>query len=159
MLRRTHLKWYANSAESNYMQKSKQQLNQLVAVLLLWETLSLPNHFWSWQPKNMAILQLMQIYLHRHLHTHTHTHTHARAHTYKHTIKAIAHTNNSYCSTLSTPIKIWQFTIKMVVTSKVALRKHLCKTAHIVQLGLERGFLYKFFTCSQNAESSKQISE
>ena len=44
-----------NSTESNYMQKSKQQLNQLVAVLLFWETLSLPDHSWSWPPKNMAI--------------------------------------------------------------------------------------------------------
>ena len=108
MLRRTHLKWYANSAESNYMQKSKQQLNQLVAVLLLWETLSLPNHFCSWQPKNMAISSAYaNLFTQTLTHTHTHhTHTHTRAHTYKHTIKAIAHTNNSYCSTLSTPIKI-----------------------------------------------------
>ena len=37
------------------MQKSKQQLNQLVAVLLFWETLSLPDHSWSWRPKNIAI--------------------------------------------------------------------------------------------------------
>ena len=86
MLRRNHLKWYANSAESNYMQKSKQQLNQLVAVLLLWETLSLPNHFWSWQPKNMAISSAYaNLFTQTLTHTHTHTHTHTRAHTHTNT--------------------------------------------------------------------------
>ena len=85
MLRRNHLKWYANSAESNYMQKSKQQLNQLVAVLLLWETLSLPNHFWSWQPKNMAISSAYaNLFTQTLTHTHTHTHTHARTHIHTH---------------------------------------------------------------------------
>ena len=63
------------------MQKSKQQLNQLVAVLLFWETLSLPDHFWSWRPKNMAISSA-----HANLITHARTHTH----THTHKIKAIA---------------------------------------------------------------------
>ena len=79
-----------NSTESNYKQKSKQQLNQLVAVLVFWETLSLPDRSWSWLPKNMAISSA-----HTHTHTHTHacmhacmyTRTHARTHTHK--IKAI----------------------------------------------------------------------
>ena len=73
-----------NSTESNYKQKSKQQLNQLVAVLVFWETLSLPDRSWSWLPKNMAISSA-------HTHTHTHMHacmhacTHARTHAHTHT--------------------------------------------------------------------------
>ena len=71
------------------MQKSKQQLNQLVAVLLFWETLSLPDHFWSWRPKNMAISSA-HANLITHAHTHTHTDTHTHTHTHTHKIKAIA---------------------------------------------------------------------
>ena len=151
-----------SSTESNYKQKSKQQLNQLVAVLVFWETLSLPDRSWSWRPKNMAISSA-----HTHTHTHTHTHIHVCTHA-----RTAAHTqnqsnnsthywdiNNCYFSTFSTPTEIWQFTIKMVVASKVGLKKHLYKTAHIVQLGLERGFLCNFFAYSKTAGSSKQISE
>ena len=135
-----------NSTESSYMQKSKQQLNQLVAVLLFWETLSLPDHSWSLRPKNMAIFSA-----HVNLIIHTQNESNSSTHCWD--------INNSYFSTLSTLTKMWQFTIKMVVTSKVALRKHLCKTAHIVQLGLERGFLYNFFICYKTAGSSKHISD
>ena len=71
-----------NSTERNYMQKLKQQLNQIVAVLLFWETLSLLDHFWSWRPKNMAISSA-----HANLITHTHTHIHTHTHTQ---VKAIA---------------------------------------------------------------------
>ena len=59
------------------MQKSKQQLNQLVAVLLFWETLSLHDHYWPWRPKNMPISSAhANLITHTHAHTHTHTHTH-----------------------------------------------------------------------------------
>ena len=69
------------------MQKSKQQLNQLIAVLLFWETLSLPDHSWSWRPKNMVIFSAhANLMTHTHAHTHTHTHTHTRTRK----IKAIA---------------------------------------------------------------------
>ena len=91
-----------NSTESNYMQKSKQQLNQLVAVLLFSGTLILLDHYSSWRPKNMAIssahanlLTHTYTYIHTQTHMHTHTHArtqartharmHARAHTHKHT--------------------------------------------------------------------------
>ena len=134
-----------NSTESNYKQKSKQQLNQLVAVLVFWETLSLPDRSWSWLPKNMAI---SSAHTHTHTPTHTHTHTHTHMHACRHVhTHARTHThtqnqsnnsthyrdiNNCYFSTFSTPTEIWQFTIKMVVASKVGLKKHLYKTAHIV---------------------------
>ena len=78
-------------------------------------------------------------YANTHTHTHTNTHTHTQTRVCTHTqINSSTHCgdiNNSYFSTLSTP---------MVVTTKVALKKHLYKTAHIVQFGLETVFLYNF---------------
>ena len=64
------------------MQKSKQQLNQLVAILLFWEILSLPDHSWSWRRKNMAISSAHPNSI-THTHTYTHTHTHTHTHTNK----------------------------------------------------------------------------
>ena len=110
MLHHSHLKWYANSTllKVTICKNQNNSSTNLLQYLLFWETLGLPDHFWSWRPKNTAIFST---------HAHTHTHTHNQSNNLTHCWDI----NNSYFSTLSMPAKIWQFTIKMVVTSKVAL--------------------------------------
>ena len=127
MLYHTHLKWYANltllkATMCKNKNNSSTNLLQYCYFGRLWAYPIILGH------DNPKIWQFLQFnYTHTYTHTHTHTHTHTNQ---SNSSTHCWDISNSYFSTLSTPTKIWQFTIKMVVTSKVALKKHLYKAAH-----------------------------